>query len=109
MRAIFLVIVFVFSVSIFARGDKLEYEVLKDRADYLLKEAKACEVDSDCQVTTELSCPYGCYEAINKEYDLTTLKELIEGIRRHLVCETCIEEDVIASCQEKVCTKQNVK
>jgi len=71
----------------------------------LLDKARACEKSEECVITTELACPLHCYVAVNKNADLGELRAYVEEIRRDIVCEACIEEDVVAVCEESVCVK----
>ena len=77
-----------------------------DKGRRLLLEAKACGSDEQCTVTTEFACPFGCCEAVNKHYDRTELNTLVHALRRDIVCERCVEEEVVAVCRRNLCETQ---
>lgn len=56
---------------------KTQEELLKEEIIDLLKKANYCKVDTDCLVLTEFWCPFGCYNLINKNTDLTEIREKI--------------------------------
>ena len=72
----------------------------------LLEEAKKCQFDDECVVTTELFCPFSCYEAVNRNTDLSELLRMISKMQKDMVCETCVIEDVTAVCRKDQCVKQ---
>ncbi len=85
---ILLAAIIIFNNLYFADCDNL-----KNEAKSLLKKANYCSADSDCILSAGLSCPFGCYNLINKNADITVIKEVAE---RYFECQkrlglTCIE------------------
>ena len=44
----------------------------------LLDEANYCQIDNDCLVHDDLICPFGCWRFINKNANLTAIKQSVE-------------------------------
>lgn len=101
-----IVIVLVFLGYIFAnRNTIIDNESASfDRAIAALEKVSSCNEDLDCIVTAEFGCPLGCQLAVNKNADLTGVRESVEQWRKFgSVCETCIYPSVQAVCQVKRC------
>jgi len=77
-----------------------------EKGHQLLREAKACSADDQCVVTTQLFCPYGCYEAVNRNHDLAELNDIVRSLRRDLVCEACVQLEPIPICSHSLCETQ---
>jgi hypothetical protein len=61
--------------SIRAKG--LEIEINKS-----INGANYCSTDSDC-ITTQLGQPFGCFNIINKDFDLIDIKNKIETYKKN--------------------------
>ena len=80
--------------------DKLEKQI-----DMLIESANYCDVDSDCVISTEFWCPFGCYNLFNKNTNLTEVREGIE--KYHKNCPECIYDCNRPPTQEEVICKNN--
>ena len=60
---------------------------LEDKINELIKEANYCKEDSDCIISTEFWCPFGCYNLFNKDAGLTGIREEIKKYREK--CQQC--------------------
>jgi hypothetical protein len=52
-----------------------------------LEVGNQCDADSDCVVSTEFGCPFGCYRLLNKDANLNKFREDVQAYR--VRCETC--------------------
>ncbi len=65
-------------------GNSCETTSLKMRS--LMDEANFCNDPSDCNITS-LGCPFGCYNFVNKDANLSAITEMSKGY--NLKCPSC--------------------
>ncbi|MBU2100602.1 hypothetical protein KKG83_02235 [Candidatus Micrarchaeota archaeon] len=82
--------------------NKLEQEIKEE-----LNSVNYCEEDVDCVVWQQASCPFGCYNFVNKNADLNPLKEKI--VQYNEECELCLYEctpfEEKLSCENNKCVQ----
>ncbi len=69
----------------------------------ILEKAGICNENSECRITTEMACPFGCQEAVNKNADLADLIKIVQKCRSTIVCESCVFPPAKAICQNNQC------
>ena len=79
---------------------------LENDINALLDQANYCNMDSDCVVSTGFQCPFGCYNLVNKNSDLTEIKEL-EDRYYNKDCTLCVYSCIFPPNQEEIKCKDN--
>jgi hypothetical protein len=83
---------------------------LDARGNAFLDEANYCEDDSDCSISTEFGCPFGCFNLVNKNADLTGIRMNANAYDDN--CSKCIYECTLLPkledirCEQNKCTLQ---
>jgi len=101
------------ATNVYAIDTNYYYEIKQCEA--LLKEAKFCLNDSDCEVINNSKCHWCvCYTAVNKQADLSKIDELFKQIKQleiydGMICETCNPEPPIAVCEDNICVEKYVE
>ena len=90
-----------------ARGGIGEARALKcdDFANEIKKmmaDAAYCKTASDCVISTEFGCPFGCYRLFNKDADLESLRDKIEVYYAKANCPQCVYDCPGPPGEEKV-------
>lgn len=87
-----------------------ECNILENDIKQDLEEANYCEKDDDC-VVVSFGCPFGCWNFVNKNIDLSPIKEKVEEYKNQ--CSGCLykcgapPENLI--CQNEKCTMRAIK
>ncbi|OGR94459.1 MAG: hypothetical protein A2V88_11740 [Elusimicrobia bacterium RBG_16_66_12] len=68
-----------------------------------LEAARQCSDAQECAITAELACPFDCQSAVNKNADLSRLKEIAGQCRSDIVCESCVFPEARAECKDSRC------
>ncbi len=80
--------------------DELEKDIRKE-----MEDANYCATDSDCAITQFGVCPFGCYNLINKNVDINTIKSTL-GIYTSR-CPACLSQCMIPPPTEKILCRSN--
>lgn len=78
---------------------------LEEYGKELLEKANFCNVDSDCTISTEFSCPFGCFKLLNKNADLSRFRNIVELYKNK--CRECIYECPLIPTLENIQCKNN--
>jgi len=99
-------VVIVTGILFFNEQSSFSCEASESNIKKLIGDANYCRVDSDCVLSTEFWCPFGCYQVFNKNADLTEIREEVKKYGNN--CPQCeyscfaLSEYQIA-CRENVC------
>ncbi len=86
----------IFGNLVFPNCDNIEKQINE-----LLKKANYCNADSDCKTSdVYLGCPFGCYNLVNKNSDLSGIKASGEVYGR--ICGNCVYRCQIKPTQEQI-------
>jgi len=77
---------------------------LKEQIQEKIDSANYCEVDEDC-IATSFNCPFGCSNYLNKDFDISEIKQDLEVFRYcpELHCEYDCEHPLPPACVKNKC------
>jgi hypothetical protein len=78
---------------------------LETEINQMLNTANHCTQDSDCGINLESSCPFGCYNLINKKIDITHIKTKMQTFTNE--CTKCVYGCIAAPTEEEIICKAN--
>jgi uncharacterized membrane protein len=70
-----LIILVTLAITITIFSKQIKCKILENEINQLLETANHCTTNTDCDVNTQSSCPFGCYNLINKN---TKIDEIIK-------------------------------
>ncbi len=79
----------------------------KEKSDVmnLLEEAGSCTEDSQCIALPGYGCPFGCYNLVNKNADITEAGKLAEKYRE--TCAQCMYKCAAPPASDKIACKNS--
>ena len=107
-----ILIILVLVIVVFLKDDPISPEEYCEETKLQLSEqvinANYCEVDSDCVLTDQVDCPFGCSILINKNVDMGPIKASIDDYRA--ACGNCEHDCQLFSepyvCRNNICFDQ---
>jgi hypothetical protein len=82
------IILLLLTLTLLTACSQVDCEQLEGEVNDLITEANYCEVDTDCEVNFDFSCPFGCENLVNKDADLTLIQEKVNIYYEE--CDMCI-------------------
>lgn len=68
----------------------LSCSALETKINSLIEEANYCKVDSDCALAGGFSCPFGCFQLVHKDADVSSIRSEMEIYQTNEDCAKCL-------------------